>query len=367
MQKTPHLLIISAIADRTERCLFKGLSQKSGFKVDLLVDPAEPNKEDLRSATHDLREMHILHRFDIARVLQLRKQIISNNYDVIFTTYNKGLAAAMLATHGLNTKVVVYRGTMGNLSRLDPACWITHLHPRLRMIVCNCEGVKNYLLNFGLPQNKLVTIYKGHKTEWYQGTTKPTLGDLKIPNDAFIVGCVANVRELKGIDIIIKAFAKLSHLPIHLIIVGKNNDQRYPDLAQKLGIASKIHFIGFRPDAVEVTRLFNLSVMASTRREGVPRSIVESMSQGIPAVVTDIGGLPELVQHQKNGLVVPPKDPTALAEAISDLYNDRQKLQTFTVNSIKWIEERFNADKALAAYTDLFQRLTEEKNDKTHR
>jgi len=358
------LLIISTIADRTEKNLFINLKQKAKFSVTMLVDPKEPNINELSEAGLQVQTLHIKHRFDFKSALKIRKEIVQNSYDCIFATDNKGLACALFATLGIRCPVIAYRGTLGNLSYLDPSCWIAHLNPRLRTIVCNCDAVKNYLLKLGIKEKKLVTIYKGHRKEWYQGQERPQIPELNLPPEAFIIGCVANVRELKGIDVIIRALKELKPLPIHLLVVGKNDDPQYEQLAQSLDVQENVHFLGFRKDAVAVTRLFHLSIMASTRREGIPRSIVESMAQGIPAIVSDIGGLPELVKNGENGFVVPAKDHLALAKAIRKLFEDRNQLKQFGQSAISWIDTRFSAEQALTHYAELFNKLAQEKHDR---
>ena len=353
------VLLVSGVMDEPELHLFKGLAE-AGFKVDVISDPAERRQQLLRDSGINVRDIHILHRFDFIRARIIRQQIIENDYDVVYALFNRGLAAVILATRGLKCKIVGYRGTLGNISYLDPGCWVAHLHPRMRLISCNCKAVRKYLFDFGLPEDKLLTIYKGHKVEWYQGEVPTKVDGLDLPSDAFVIGCVANVRELKGIDYIIKA---LSLLPeqIHLVVVGHCKGNKYQKLAAKLGVSERVHFLGFRRDASAIARIFKIAIMASTRREGIPRSIIEAMSQGIPAVVTTVGGLPELVPDKKAGLNVPPKDSQALANAILTLYNDPEKRAEYGAGAIDWIKTRFNADDTLKTYIKVFKDLAEEK------
>lgn len=87
----------------------------------------------------------------------------------------RALACSLRASRGMNVKIVVYRGVIGNVGVWSPESWITFLHPRVDRIMCVSDAVKRYFLNIRflgrrIPPHKIVRIYKGHNLEWY---TKP--------------------------------------------------------------------------------------------------------------------------------------------------------------------------------------------------
>ena len=87
---------------------------------------------------------------------------------------------------------------------------------------------------------------------------------------------------------------------------------------------------------------FDVFVMPSLEREGLPRAVIEAMAQGIPAFVTDVGGMPEIVVNGECGLVVPPNDPEALSQAIISLAKDTSLCRRFSDNASMRIRDHFN-------------------------
>ena len=98
----------------------------------------------------------------------------------------------------------------------------------------------------------------------------------------------------------------------------------------------------------------DIFVMPSTAREGLARSVIEAMAQGVPAIVSDIGGLPEIVRNRKDGFVVKGGDVEALANALDKLVSNEKLLNEFSKSAKERIEKSFNTlttqEKLLSLY-----------------
>lgn len=139
-----------------------------------------------------------------------------------------------------------------------------------------------------------------------------------------VVGCVTRFHAAKGVEYLVEAFAPiLDRFPdARLMLVGEGPGQ--PALerrATELGVADRVIFTGFRRDVEEHYALFTVSAVPSVE-EGFGNVAVESMAMGVPVVASELGGLPEIVGHGENGLLVPPADPAALAEALLSILED---------------------------------------------
>jgi glycosyltransferase involved in cell wall biosynthesis len=97
--------------------------------------------------------------------------------------------------------------------------------------------------------------------------------------------------------------------------------------------------------------------MASKTREGFPKSVIEAMSQGVPAIVTKVGGMPELVGDGSAGIVVPPANVPALADAIRSLYNDRQRARELGRLGQQRIVEVFNVATTVEKMYGVFEEV----------
>src|SRR5690606_16788557 len=238
----------------------------------------------------------------------------------------RALQSGLAASRGLPVRIVAYRGIVGNVSFWSPVSWRRFLNPRIDRIVCVANAVRDYFLAMRprflrVPAERLVTIYKGHSLDWY--TASPAdLGSIGVPSDAFVIGCTANYRPRKGIELLVDALAALP-ANTHLLLIGGGMDA--PALRRRIAAspaASRIHVLGYRRDAPALTAACDVFVLPSIKREGLARSLIEAMAYGIAPVVTDCGGSPELVVHEQCGLVVPAGDAAALAAALDRLHAD---------------------------------------------
>ncbi|MCI5066748.1 glycosyltransferase family 4 protein [bacterium] len=350
-----RILFIHQVADRSESSLLEWMAREKG-QVTALCDPRDKKREQYEIAGAHVVTQEISHRLDLRAVRHIRKLCANKAIDVIYSSFNAGISTALLATLGLRTAVIGYRGTLGNLSRWDPSSYLTHLSPFLDGVVCNCPPIKDFLVSLGQNPERIEVIFKGHHRDWYNATD-----DLPVQREEkLVVGMVANMRELKGVDILIEAMKPLfAERPVKLVLIGSDKDNIVQQLVQEQQLEQFVEVLGFREDAAQLSQSFDIACMPSTRREGVPRSIVEAMSHGKPCVVSNIGGLPHIVAHERNGLVVPPKDPLSLREAIRTLLASEEKRAAYGAESKKRFEELFELNHYCEEMFRFFSRISE--------
>jgi len=171
-----------------------------------------------------------------------------------------------------------------------------------------------------MPPERPVTIHKGHKLEWY-ADEPADITTVGVPYEAFVVACVANYRPRKGIEVLVEAVEQLPD-DVHLLLIGRMDAARLTRRIEQSPARTRIHRTGFREDAPALAAACDVFCLPSTRREGLSRAIIEAMAYGVPPVVTDSGGSPELVVDGASGIVVPANDSRAIADAIGRLYRD---------------------------------------------
>ena len=356
-----RVLVLSEGLDLPE---FHMLAELRARGVELTVMLAPGCEYFKKLADVDIRALALTlkGRLDLSGIRQIRTELKSGNYDVFHALRNnRPISNALWASIGIPVKKVAYRGTMGNLSRLDPASWLAYLSPRIDTLICVSEAVRQYLLGMGVPETRAQTILKGHDVSWYQSDGAPPLGEFGIPDDAFVVGCVANMRRLKGVDYVIRS---AHHLPpdskIHYLLVGEVRDEDLRVLAEDPAVGGRVHFSGYRSDARAIVSRCDVSVMASVRREGLPRAIIESMAQSVVPVVTKVGGMPELVEDGVSGTVVPPRDDKALADAFLALERDPELRARYGAAARERIETVFSVQRTAEVTQALYERLVSE-------
>jgi glycosyltransferase involved in cell wall biosynthesis len=173
-----------------------------------------------------------------------------------------------------------------------------------------------------------------------------------------LVGVAAVMRPQKALSVLLEAHARLlARVPdAHLVIAGDGQCRgELVERARELGLSDRVHFLGAREDIDAIIASLDIAALSSDY-EGLPLFALECMAHGTPLVATDVGGLSEIVEDGVNGLLVPTRDPEALAEAIGGLLVDRERLgalaeaaaKSADAYSIEAIAKRF-----AALYSDL--------------
>lgn len=351
------VLFIANALDRPERHLIQGLS-KRGLEAHLLLD----SREQLESIEAEMcvtsAHLSLPSRLSPQAILFIRQVVKRLRPDIVHTFSGRALSNALLATSFMNVRHVTYRGTMGNLSFWDPSSRISFLNPRIAKIICVSDAVKNDLILLGLPVSRVARIYKGHSLHWYQALSKVSRESLGFAAGTRIVVCVANSRPVKGIDVLIRAFHLIPrHIPAVLLLVGEDREGVLKSLA---AADERIHFTGFRADAPAVVAACDIFCMPSRRREGFPKALLEAMIQGIPAVVSSVGGMPEMVSHGETGEVVPPEDPHQLANALIRLLEDTKLCRDYGQRAQQKVLQEFAIEKTVDETQELYSQLLKE-------
>ncbi|WFB34861.1 glycosyltransferase [Kiritimatiellota bacterium B12222] len=298
-------------------------------------------------------------RLSLKDIRFLRKWHKENPMDVAYLFNNKAICNSAFALGGLPVKLVAYRGQTGNIFWYDPSCYLTILHPRINGISCVSNGVRDDLRHHLHQPQKARTIYKGHDLSWYQ-EQPADLSFLALPEGAFVVNCTANNRPRKGIPILVEA---MGHLPqdaeVHLLLIGKGMDA--PELTKQIAESpakNRIYCLGFRNDAPALMAACDCSVLPALKREGLPKTVIESMVYEVPAIVTDTGGSAELIEEGVSGYVVPPSDAAALADRIMRVKADPEAAKAMGNAGRQRIDSHFNVQQSIDTTLDYFKELT---------
>jgi len=206
---------------------------------------------------------------------------------------------------------------------------ITHHH-----IALTPEEGNDYL-NLGVAKSKNISvIHSGVDLNCFKRSateSNPKRNELGIPPDSLVVGYVGWLIPIKGVTYLVNAMAEVVHRHPNslLVLVGKGDEKgeeeiKLKEQVENLGLADNVRFLGWRSDVDEIMGCFDIFVLPSLN-EGMGRVLVEAMSAGLPIVASSVGGIPDLVKHEENGLLVPPADAGALERAISDLLSDKPR------------------------------------------
>ena len=310
------ILLVAGVGERPEAHLFPELAAR-GIRIDLLCDTDSPYFDPLKKAGFPMTHLKMKARIDLAAIKTIRNFLKTGGYDIIHAFNGRALSNSMMASAGIPVRRIGYCGTLGHISRWDPSAYLAILNPRVDRIVCLSRAVQDYLRSLGLPDDRLVQIYKGHDPDWFSPAPRSALREFDIPQNAMVVGCTANTRPIKGVPVLIEAIRMLApDFPVHLLLVGQNKDAELQALIGHDTVRNRVHLTGFRMDAPELMGACDCFVMPTLKNEGLSKAVMEAMSMGVPPIVSAVGGMVELVENDFSGQIVPPGNSQALSEAI---------------------------------------------------
>lgn len=196
------------------------------------------------------------------------------------------------------------------------------------MIICVSEWDRRQLIELeGIPAQRITVLPNGISPPPVEG--KDVRADLGITPGLPLIGAVGRLYEEKGHDDLIRAVALLKQRsrPVRCVIVGVGpHEPSVRRLIDELHVGDEVRLLGRRSDVPDLIRAFDVAVLCS-RREGSPLAMLEYMAAAAPIVATAVGGVPELIDDGGEGLLVPGRDPVALAAGIERLLEDRQLAQ----------------------------------------
>ena len=233
-------------------------------------------------------------------------------------------------------------------------------------VIVNAEAIKARLIDEGYATDRITVIHNGiHcpslKTAADQKAVRQTL---KVPADGPLIGVVARLARLKGIEYFIHAAkAVLTRLPdAHFLIVGDtcvdpDYREELKQLTAGLGLQDRLTYTGFRLDIPEILPALTVSVLPSISGEGLSNSLLESMAAGVPVVATNIGGNPEVVKDGVTGMLVPPKNPEELARAICRMIETQGLADAMGRAGRQRVIDHFSIDSMIGTTQSLYQNL----------
>ena len=170
---------------------------------------------------------------------------------------------------------------------------------------------------------------------------------------------VGKLTPHKGFDILLRAYARLRHPPVDLLIAGRGRQQQGLEaLAQQLGIGERVRFVGFVAGQEKINLYRSATVfVCPSRREPFANVILEALAAGLPVVASNVGGNPELVSHEKHGLLFPAEDDQALAVTLARLIDTPALLSRLRTN-IPGFVQQFDWPTVAQRYLALYRTFT---------
>lgn len=229
-----------------------------------------------------------------------------------------------------------------------------------RTIACGREVGRTMVESERIPARKMVVIPNGIDLRRFAAADRMSLrSELGVPEGRILLGVVGRLHAQKGHLDLLEALAALPGgiTGWTCVIAGSGPlEGAIKDRILELGLQDRVRLIGQRDDMPDVLAALDVFVMPS-RWEGLPMALLEAMTFRLPIVATRVGSIPDVIDENRNGILVPPADPPALSAALHRLVTEPASRERLGREARESVERVYNAELTAKAYEDLYREL----------
>jgi L-malate glycosyltransferase len=296
---------------------------------------------------------------DLSAAWRLSRAIKQLRPDIVHAHDPHGVAMAALAlsmsTQPKRARLVAARRVDFRLKGNALSRW---KYDQVDRFICASEAIRKILLADGVAPARAVTVHEGIDLGHVAAAPRLAIHEeFWLPHGSPIVGNVAALVPHKGQRHLVEAAALVvREVPDARFVIAGEGELRptLEHLIKHLNLEKHVILAGFRPDVLSMHKAFDIFVMSSIT-EGLGTSLLDAMACGRPIVATTAGGMPEVVQDGKTGILVPPRDDRALADGIIRLLKDPALRERMGTAGLALAEARFSAERMIADTLSVYQ------------
>jgi len=333
--------------------------RKRGHHVALLCRPHAEIGKRAENDSIPVFRMQVRGDFGPITILRTIRLLRREKFDIILTNMDKELRFAGLAAKIVGGSIVIPRRGIDYPLKNKMRYRFTY-NKLADALIANSAATKSSLLRNApwLDPQKIHVVYNGIDPKSFMGEPGINLREeWALQGDAVIIGFAGQLDERKGIDCLLRSFARTAavHKNVHLVIAGKGPmKSEIEEFSRKNNLDTKIHLVGFLDGIENFMKSIDVFVLPSLW-EGFGIVLIEAMAAGKPAITTNVSSMPEIVLDGETGKIVPVDDADALFQAMNDLVQD-EKLRELLGNKARTrVLEKFTLNRMLDSLENLFQ------------
>jgi glycosyltransferase involved in cell wall biosynthesis len=301
--------------------------EKAGFDVTVIDEPDDRTAVQALAALLSEMEPEVIHNH------MYRAEVVGTR------------AALLLGELGCKRPAIISTIHSSRIRCVDDRVALRQLTPLMDHVIVVSKAIEQKIAEEGRAGAPVSLIYNGVDLQRYnhQQPCCTLHEEYSIPEDSPIVGVVARLEAEKGHRVLLDAWPRVLalHPEAWLLIVGEGSERNSLEAqAATLGIADHVVFTGRREDVPAVTAALDVAVLPSYR-EAQGLSVLEAMALSRPVVASNVGGIPEMIEDEVSGLLVPPGDSAMLAAAISRLLSDHPFADMLAKRGHDLVHDRF--------------------------
>ncbi|WP_435138132.1 glycosyltransferase family 4 protein [Formosa sp. A9] len=305
-------------------------------------------------------------KIDFRFALQLAKLCKKNQIDLIHIHDTTAIQLAIIADKFYKLPPFIFSKKTSFEIKQRKKTLYKYNYLKIKKILCVSEATKSVSEKAITDHSKLLTIYHGTNLRTKSSETSFLLREkFNIENHKLIIGNIANHIRAKHLDTFIdvadRIINKEKNTNFFFVQIGTFTErtQAFIDRINALNLSNHVKFLGYTPNASNFIPQFDISLMTS-QSEGIPQFIYESMYHKTPVVSTNVGGIPEIIQHENNGLLTEPYDDKTLTEYIFKIAEDSNLKTQFVNQAYKTLINTFTTTQMAQKTLEVYQNVLEE-------
>jgi glycosyltransferase involved in cell wall biosynthesis len=327
---------------------------KRGFRVMLACQPGTPLVKEAQYEGLPVRPVAMRGALDVMACWRLQRLMRAEGVDLVHTHSSIDAWLAGFAAKSLRLPVVRSRHVSIPVKRRRNFVY-NALSDR---IISSGEAIREVLIKGGVQAGKIVAIPAGvDVTRFHPGISGEAIRR-ELNFHGPVVGTVARFASSKGYGVLLQAILEILRQEPAAEFVwvgdGVGRETVSQEVAQA-GLASKIRMTGFRDDVPALLAAMDVFVLPSIKSDGVPQVVIQALAMGRPVVASAVGGIPEVIQHEHTGVLVPPNDPAALAAAVVQVLRHGAQAAAWAETGRQLVETHYTLermiDRTAAVYT----------------
>lgn len=341
---------------------------RRGHEVFLATRPSCRVAELAQQRGIRVKTLPMRRSLDLRSILELRQHLRREQIDVVNTHSGVDSWIGGIAARLAGAPVLLRTRHLNFPLKRTPLNFVHYLPDRI--VTCGEAIRKDLIERDGFNPARLVNIPTGIDFSRFvarksRGTVRMELGRSETD---FLVLMVGILRGVKGHEFALQALAIIAKKrpEIFLLLAGDGPmGDHLRQRARELGIESRVRFLGFRDDIPDLMNAADMLLLTS-KSEGVPQSVTQALGIGLPVAATRVGGVPELIEHDRTGLLVPRADPQAAADAIEYLLQNPERARRFARAAKAHALAHFSLDAMLDKTERLCIELLGQKEKRTN-
>jgi glycosyltransferase involved in cell wall biosynthesis len=339
--------------------LYEGLLARE-FKTNFICKKNSKLEKYFKGKSLPFVTLGLKNELDFKSAWQIARICVEKNYQILHLHTAHALSIGLLAKlFNKDVKTIGVRRVDFHIKK-NPLSQIKYKTRKLDQLVCISKAIQNILLEDGVNKEKTKVIHSGIDIHKFDDIAPACYlrQELSIPEDHLLVGTVAALVDHKDYPTLLKAAQRVMNENKNVSFLAAGDGEReneIKELARHLDLQGRFHFLGYRNDIGGLLKILDVFVLAS-KEEGMGTSLLDAQAVGLPVIGTTAGGIPEIIENGKNGLVVPVQAPQKLAGAILTILEKEALRRKYGNNSLEFVK-KFDIDITIEKNINLYQNL----------